>query len=35
MRSADFQNSVALALTEAVSAFRDHLELSPQVAPAP
>jgi len=35
LTSADFQNRVALALAEAVAAFRDHLELSPQVIPTP
>ncbi len=35
LASAEFQNRVALALTEAVAAFRDYLELSPQVIPTP
>jgi N-acetylmuramoyl-L-alanine amidase len=35
LTSADFQNSVALALTEAVAAFRDHIEQGPQVSPVP
>ena len=35
LASAEFQNRVALALTEAIAAFRDYLELSPQVIPAP
>lgn len=35
LTSNDFQNSVALALTEAVAAFRDYVEHGPQVSPAP
>jgi N-acetylmuramoyl-L-alanine amidase len=35
LASGDFQNGIALALTEAVAAFRDHVEQEPQVAPAP
>jgi len=35
LTSADFQNSVAVALTEAVAAFRDHIERGPQAVPAP
>ena len=35
MLSAEFQNGVALALTEAVAAFRDHVEHGPQVIPEP
>jgi N-acetylmuramoyl-L-alanine amidase len=35
LASGDFQNSIALALTEAVAAFRAHVEQEPQVAPAP
>jgi N-acetylmuramoyl-L-alanine amidase len=35
LTSSEFQNSIALALTEAVAAFRDHVELGPQVFPAP
>jgi N-acetylmuramoyl-L-alanine amidase len=35
LMSAEFQNGIAAALTEAVAAFRDHVELSPEVAPAP
>ena len=35
LRSNEFQNGIALALTEAVSAFRDHIEQSPQVPAAP
>ncbi len=35
LTSTDFQNRVALALTEAVAAYRDHLELSPQVIATP
>jgi N-acetylmuramoyl-L-alanine amidase len=31
----EFQNGIALALTEAVAAFRDHVEQAPQVAPTP
>ena len=33
--SSDFQNRIAAALTDAVAAYRDHVELSPEVAPAP
>jgi N-acetylmuramoyl-L-alanine amidase len=35
LTSAEFQNGIAVALTDAVAAFRDHLELSPEVTPAP
>jgi len=35
LTSNDFQNGIALALTEAIAAFRDHIEQGPQVAPAP
>ncbi len=35
LRSNEFQNGIALALTEAVSAFRDHVEQEPQVSPSP
>jgi N-acetylmuramoyl-L-alanine amidase len=35
LTSAEFQNNIAVALTEAISAFRDHLELSPEVTPTP
>ena len=35
LTSADFQNRIAQALTDAVAAFRDHVELSPEVPPAP
>jgi N-acetylmuramoyl-L-alanine amidase len=35
LTSNDFQNRIALALTEAVSAFRDYLEHGPQVSTAP
>jgi N-acetylmuramoyl-L-alanine amidase len=35
LSSAEFQNRIAVALTEAVAAFRDHLELSPQVMSTP
>ena len=35
LTSNDFQNSIALALTEAVAAFRDHIEQEPQVSAAP
>ena len=35
LTSNDFQNSIALALTEAVAAFRDYVEHGPQVSPAP
>ena len=35
LTSSDFQNSIALALTEAVAAFRDYIEQGPPVAPAP
>jgi N-acetylmuramoyl-L-alanine amidase len=34
LTSAEFQNGIAAALTEAVAAFRDHIELSPE-APTP
>ena len=33
LTSGEFQNGIALALTEAVAAFRDHVEQEPQVAP--
>jgi N-acetylmuramoyl-L-alanine amidase len=35
LTSGDFQNSFALSLTEAVAAFRDHVEQRPQVAAEP
>ena len=35
LTSNDLQNSIALALTEAVAAFRDHIEQEPQVSAAP
>jgi N-acetylmuramoyl-L-alanine amidase len=35
LKSNDFQNSIALALTEAVAAFRDHVEQGPLVSAAP
>ena len=35
LTSNDFQNSLALALTEAVAAFRDHVEQEPQPPAAP
>ena len=35
LTSGDFQNSIAVALTEAVAAFRDHVEQEPQVSPEP
>jgi N-acetylmuramoyl-L-alanine amidase len=35
LTSADFQNNLAAALTEAVAAFRDHIEQGPQVSPTP
>lgn len=35
LNSAEFQNGVALAVTESIAAFRDHLEQSPQIAPSP
>jgi N-acetylmuramoyl-L-alanine amidase len=35
LTSATFQDNVAVALTEAVAAFRDHLEMSPEVPPTP
>jgi N-acetylmuramoyl-L-alanine amidase len=35
LTSVEFQNGIAAALTEAVSAFRDHIELSPEVTPTP
>jgi N-acetylmuramoyl-L-alanine amidase len=35
LTSAEFQNSLAVALTEAVAAFRDHIEHGPQVSTAP
>ena len=35
LTSNDFQNTIALALTEAVAAFRDYVEHGPQVSPAP
>jgi N-acetylmuramoyl-L-alanine amidase len=33
LASGEFQNGIALALTEAVAAFRDHVAQAPQVAP--
>jgi N-acetylmuramoyl-L-alanine amidase len=35
LTSAEFQNTVAVALTDAVATFRDHLELSPEATPTP
>jgi N-acetylmuramoyl-L-alanine amidase len=35
LTSNNFQNSIALALTEAVAAFRDYIEHGPQISPAP
>jgi N-acetylmuramoyl-L-alanine amidase len=35
LTSNEFQSGIALALTEAVAAFRDHIEQGPQVPPAP
>jgi N-acetylmuramoyl-L-alanine amidase len=35
LTSGEFQNGLAAALTEAVAAFRDHVELSPEVTPTP
>jgi N-acetylmuramoyl-L-alanine amidase len=35
LTSDDFQNGIALAITEAVGAFRDHVEQGPQVSPNP
>jgi N-acetylmuramoyl-L-alanine amidase len=35
LTSGDFQNSIALALTEAVAAFREHVEQEPQPPAAP
>jgi N-acetylmuramoyl-L-alanine amidase len=35
LASGEFQNGIALALTEAVAAFRDHVDQAPQIAPAP
>src|SRR5688572_22509767 len=35
LTSGDFQNGIALAITEAVAAFRDHVEQGPQVSPNP
>jgi N-acetylmuramoyl-L-alanine amidase len=35
LTSAEFQNNIALALTDSVAAFRDHVEMSPVVVPAP
>ncbi len=35
LTSSEFQNSIALALTEAVAAFRDHVEQEPQPPAAP
>ena len=35
LTSTEFQNGIALALTEAVAAFRDYIEHGPQVSPAP
>jgi N-acetylmuramoyl-L-alanine amidase len=35
LTSGEFQNSIAIAVTDAIAAFRDHVEQGPQVAPAP
>ena len=35
LTSSEFQNGIANALTEAIAAFRDHVEQGPQVPPAP
>ena len=35
LASAEFQNGIAAALTEAVAAFRDHIEQGPRVTPVP
>jgi N-acetylmuramoyl-L-alanine amidase len=35
LTSADFQNGFALAVTEAVAGFRDHIEQGPQVSAEP
>jgi N-acetylmuramoyl-L-alanine amidase len=35
LTSSEFQNSIAVALTEAVAAFRDHVEQEPQPPAAP
>jgi N-acetylmuramoyl-L-alanine amidase len=35
LTSAGFQNGIALAITEAVAAFRDHVEQTPQVLATP
>ena len=35
MTSGEFQNAIALALTESIAAFRDHLEQASAVAPTP
>jgi N-acetylmuramoyl-L-alanine amidase len=35
LTSGDFQNGLALALTEAVAEFRNHVEQGPQVSPNP
>jgi N-acetylmuramoyl-L-alanine amidase len=35
LTSGEFQNSIAVALTEAVASFRDYLEQGPQVIPSP
>jgi N-acetylmuramoyl-L-alanine amidase len=35
LSSAPFQNGIAVALTEAIAAFRDHVEQGPQAPPAP
>lgn len=35
LTSTGFQNRLALALTEAIAAFRDYVEHGPQIAPAP
>jgi N-acetylmuramoyl-L-alanine amidase len=35
LSSTRFQNGIALALTEAIAAFRDHVEQGPQAPPAP
>ena len=35
LTSNDFQNGLALALTEAVAAYREHVEQEPQAPAAP
>jgi N-acetylmuramoyl-L-alanine amidase len=35
LTSGEIQNGIALAITEAVAAFRDYVDQAPQVAPAP